>query len=48
MNHVGRRVGGDEVRAGIRDGIRLWRAVEVMMVVMVVDLKVRREISSGE
>ena len=46
MNHVGRRVGGDEVRAGIRDGIRLWRAVEVMMVV--VDLKVRREISRGE
>jgi len=45
----GWRIGGDDVRAGIRDGIRLWRAVvelEGSWRGVIVDLKVRREIGS--
>lgn len=45
----GWRIGGDYVRAGVRDGIRLWRAgveLEGSWGGVVVDLKVRRKIGS--
>jgi len=44
----GWRIGGDDVRAGVRDGIRLWRAVVELEGSwgVVVDLEVGREIGS--